>query len=230
MDHQSRPISPLKVRLKTTDNVNFGGFPFKTEYNYDANNRVTSFTTSIGSKGVYQYDEQNRYKLFDYYPNASDQTVAEETYFVYNTSDNNFQANTGVLRNGFFEGVRESRNYILNANKRVLQFTGFANMIYNGEVYDYTGDNITSVGFVSTRVVEKYNYEYDDKPNTYYGLIAPDISGLRRFSRNNVTKIIRDNDKVVIAEYTYEYNAQGLPTKMKEKNGPGQVIYTYESY
>lgn len=229
-DHQFRPLAPQKVRLKITNNVNFGGVPFSTEYTYDASNRVAFFTTSIGSKGVYSYDAQNRYRLFDYYPNASDATVAEETYFVYNTNDNNFQANTGNLINGYFEGTRESLSYTVDANKRVLRFNNGGTSNYRGETYEYTGNNITSVDYISGRVVEKYNYEYDDKPNPYYGLIAPDISGIRRFSRNNVTKIIRDSDKAVIAEYTYEYNAQGLPIKLKDKNGVGAVIYTYESY
>lgn len=230
IDHQTRPISPQMVRLKTTNNVNFGGFPFSTEYTYDASNRVASFVTSIGSKAVFQYDDQNRYKLFDYFPNASDLTIGEETYFVYNPNDNSFLANTGILRNGTFEGTRESRTYSLDANKRVLGFGGFQNGIFGAETYEYTGGNITSVSYTSNRVTEKLNYEYDDKPNPYYGLIAPDISAVRRFSRNNVTKIIRDSDGVVIAESTYEYNAQGLPTKQKDKNGIGEVIYTYESY
>ncbi len=230
IDHQFNPLSPSRMRLKTTNNINFGGFPFSTEYNYDASNRVTSFTTSIGSKGVYQYDEQGRYKLFDYYPKASDERYAEETYFVYNTSDNNFLANTGILRNGFFEGTRESFSYRLDADRRVLGFNGFPQGgVYTGESYFYTGGNITKVDYVAGRVITSITYEYDDKPNPYYGLIAPDIGATRRFSRNNVTKII-DRDGVVTGEYTYEYNAQGLPIKQKEKNGPGVVEYTYESY
>lgn len=231
-DHQLRPVSPLKVRLKTTDNVNFGGFPFKTEYNYDASNRVASFTTSIGSKGVFQYDNQNRYNRFFYFPKVSDEQNGETTWFTYNSDNTSLVAASYVLTNGVRAPVRfQDATYAFDNNNRLLsKFPTSSNIIYQFESYKYTGDNITKVRSTYVRLTDSTTYEYDNKPNPYYGLIAPDISEVRRFSRNNVTKIINDYNKAVIAEYTYEYNAQGLPTKLKEKNGSGEVIYTYESY
>jgi hypothetical protein len=218
------------MRLKTTNNINFGGFPFSTTYTYDANNRVAYFTTSIGSQGVFQYDAQGRYRLLDYFPNAADTQNGDETSFIYNTNDNGMRVLTGGLVNGSYTTTRETLYYLADANKRITSYNNGGSSNYAGETYYYTGDNITRIDVISGHSVEVFLYEYDSNPNPYYGLIAPDIGAVRRFSRNNVTKITNQTTGKVNAVYTYTYNGSGLPITLQDSNSSGQVHYTYESY
>jgi uncharacterized protein RhaS with RHS repeats len=227
-DHRLQPQAPQQMRLKTTNNINFGGFPFSTTYTYDATNRVSSFTTSIGSLGMFQYDAQGRYRLLDYFPNANDTKNGDETYFAYNANNNNVVVSTGSLTNGIYNSTRETLYYTADANNRFINYNNGQGSTFKSEVFYYTGDNITRIDVYTGHFVQTFLYEYDTHPNPYYGLIAPDISSVRRFSRNNVVKITSFDQ--VTAMYTYTYNALGLPTILQDGNGSGQVQYTYESY
>lgn len=220
-DHQFVPSASQRMRLKTTNNINSLSSPWSTEYTYDASNRVMSFTTSMGTRGLYYYDGQNRYRQFDYFYQLTDDKNGETTLLDYNPGNTIFTRKTSFIKNGNLANSLPTVEYALDGNRRLVSITTNG----NSELYHYTGDNITSVesGASVTR------YEYDDKPNPYYGLIAPDIGEIRRFSRNNITKISNGNG-VVTSEYTYEYNAQELPTLVKQKNSQAEVRYTYESY
>lgn len=57
------------------------------------------------------------------------------------------------------------------------------------ETYRYTGDNITRVDYVVNGYTSTTMYEFDNKPNPYYGLIVPGIEDFLTYSRNNITKI-----------------------------------------
>ncbi|MVM35301.1 hypothetical protein GO755_35090 [Spirosoma sp. HMF4905] len=229
-DHRLRPLDSQQMRLKTSNNINFGGFPFSTTYTYDAMNRVAFFTTSIGSQGTFQYDAQGRYRLFDYFPNAADTKNGDETSFTYNTNNNNVVVYTGGLFNGSYTSTRETLFYMADANKRFTSYNNGQSSSFAGEDFYYTGENITRIDVRSGHSVETFLYEYDTNPNPYYGLIAPDISSVRRFSRNNVIKITNQTTGKVNAVYTYTYNELGLPTTLQNVTGSGQIQYTYESY
>ena len=225
-DRNVLPLSspaPLSYRLKTTNNVKSQSSPFSTEYTFDLTNRVTSFTTSMGTKAMITYDGQNRYERLNYSYRLADDTNGEIIRFAYNSNDNDFTQNTSFIKNGNPNGTLLSATYKFDAKKRLVS------MVKDGsvETYRYTGDNITRVDYIANGYTSTTMYEYDDKLNPYYGLIAPDIGAIRRFSRNNSTKIINGTAAI---EYVYQYNAQGLPIKITKNDGTLEVLLTYESY
>lgn len=226
-DYDPRLLSPSRLRLKTTTNVNSASFPFSTEYRYDANNRVISFTTSMSTRCVFTYDEQNRYERFDYFYRLADEANGETTRFVYNPINNDFTRSTNFIKNGNSAGGLPSVSYTLDENKRLTSTVTGGAAVRVSETYRYTGDNITSVEYTSDKSSRTTTYEYDDKLNPYRNLIAPDVGEIRRFSRNNVTKI---TNGTATSEYVYEYNEQRLPTKMSTKDGVERTRFTYESY
>ncbi len=227
-DHQLRPLSPLGFRLKTVETVNGSNATF----NYDKGNRVESYTSNAGP-GLFYYDDQSRYVRYDI-PNMQIPSESIRARFTYSPGSNNFTVDLFTF-NGASESKFGSKVYSVDSNKRVTgsSIEGPAIAFYR-VTYQYTGDNITTAvgsnlgGNVSNRL-----YEYDDKPNPYYGLIRLDIDELRTYSRNNVTKItelLQGGGTRVVAEYVYQYNAQGLPTQVTTKSGTELTRFTYESY
>ena len=234
-DHRLNPVAPSGLRLKTTLNVNSGSSPFNTEYTYGSNNRVTSFTTTLGTKGVFTYDEKNQYKQFNYFYQLADESRGERTLFQYSQDGNSLTVNTNFFENGNQGSIFKTTRYEFDADKRLLgSSTGDGpGSTVETSTYQYTGGNITSQSIIANGTTRITAYEYDDKPNPYYGLIAPDIGEIRRFSRNNVTKITDvtpGEPQRVFGEYFYEYNAQGLPQKQILRTGTQMVLFTYESY
>lgn len=226
-DHRLRPLSPSNLRLRTTNNINSPSSPFSTEYNYGPNNRVTSFTTSLGTRGVFTYGERDQYRQFDYFYQLTDESRGERTRFQYSQDEKTLTVSSNFFQNGNHGSTFQTTTYELDADRRLLSsYTGDGPTSV-ASTYRYTGGNITNQRTVAGRTVNSVGYEYDDKPNPYYGLIAPDIGEIRRFGRNNIIKI---TNGTAITEYVYEYNAQGLPTKASRKGGSEEVRFTYESY
>ncbi|GAB4024869.1 hypothetical protein [Spirosoma gilvum] len=207
--------------MRTTNNINYGGFPFSTTYNYTSDGQVGSFVTSMNTRGVFVYDGQNRPTQLTYYYQMTDESEGEVTQFTYNA--NEFTVNTTHVKNGITLNTLRSANYQLDQNGHLISLTIYGNP-NRVDTYTYAGDNIVRVTSTTGTMTTITLYEYDDKINPYFGKVAPDIGEIRRFSRNNVIKI---TNGPAVSEYTYTYNSEGLPSKMKEKNGVGEVQYTY---
>jgi hypothetical protein len=247
-DHRSRPVDPLQVRLKVTDGIPAGTTPSRTEYTYDQQNRLLLSTRPDGRRRTFSYDQLSRYQLSEYTPGSSStnspQKGPQRTKFIYNQNSRNFIAETYVLQNGI-ESLVLLSYYSFDAANHLIQVrktdpVGNLVRLYR---YEYTGDNITTevVGEESRfgRTPLTYFYTYDDKPNPYYGLVAPDDdftevdnrAGVRRYSRNNITKITFVTIDVVSR---YVYNSQGLTVSVTDStSGRGvtaQGTFTYEPY
>ena len=214
-------ITPSLLRLKTTNNIQYGGSPWRTEYVYDPMGRVGSFTLSLGTKGVFYYDEQNRYKQIDYLYQPGLSTEGETRRYTY-TADG-FTIRVSKMMDGNPTTELQTKVYKMNAQEHLVSIATTSPGGSELETFNYTGANITRQQFASGLEVR---YEYDDKPNPYFGLIAPDIGVIRQFSRNNIIKLSTSGRAP--AEVSLSYNAEGFPVKLTEKNGPGEVNYTYE--
>ena len=157
--------------------------PTRAEYTYDQQNRLVSSSRSDGRRRSFSYDQLNRYQQSEYTPGSSStnspQNVPQRTKFIYNQNRNNFIAETYVLQSGTETLVLLSY-YSFDAANHLIQVrkTGPAGNLVRLYRYEYTGDNITTevVGEETRpgRSPLMYFYTYDDKPNPYYGLIAPD--------------------------------------------------------
>lgn len=214
-------ITPPLLRLKTTNNIQYGGSPWQTEYVYDPMGRVGSFTLSLGTKGVFYYDEQNRYRQIDYLYRPGLSTEGETRSYTY-TADG-FTVRVSKMMNGNPTTELQTKVYKMNEQGHLVSIATSSPGGNELETFEYTGNNITRQQFASGLEVR---YEYDNKPNPYFGLVAPDISVIRQFSRNNIIKL--SNNGRTPAEVTLTYNAEGFPLKLIEANGPGEVHYTYE--
>lgn len=217
LDHRLTPTPSLRLRLKTVTSLDAGRITFSREFTYAASNRLASYTNSAGTKIVYEYDGQNRYKRY-VTSTFGLPALDEVTQFVYNSATNDFQVLIGTL---------QQRDYTVDNNKRILRYTSSPAGFYQDESYVYTDDNITTIDYKQGPATSRVSYEYDTHPNPYYGLIGGGIRSEQSLSRNNVTKSV--NNGVAIVEYTYEYNTQGLPVKQKS-GGLDNAVFTYESY
>ena len=215
-------LAAPQLRLKTTNNVRYGGTPGSTEYVYDPTGRVASFTTSQGTKGVFAYDEQNRYKWLNYLYKPGDEKNGETHQYTYTTDG--FTIKVSKLVDGNITTEISTKVYKVDGQGHLVSIATSSPWGSELETFEYTGNNITRQQFASGSEVR---FEHDDKTNPYFGLMAPDIGVTRRFSRNNVVKLTTNGRTP--AEVSFTYNADGFPVKLTEINGSGEVYYTYES-
>ncbi|QKZ15035.1 hypothetical protein [Spirosoma sp. KUDC1026] len=249
-DHQLQPpTSPLRFRLKATNDSVSGS---RVEYNYDVHNRFVSFTREDGSVGSVLYDDQNRYKQFEYRPGPSTSTPLRNSYaqrvdFLFKPNSKDFTTVTYFFPNGV-ESFAYYRHYFFDATNQLtlIQRAALDGFVGGYFSYEYTGDNITTEApGPPSRINYPYFYTYDDKPNPYYGLITPyslatssggQLEGYRwavqQYSRNNVTET-----KYVtqIFPSRYKYNSQGLPVQQTDFSDGGrkitaQITFTYETF
>ncbi len=247
-DHRSPPLDPLRVRLKATDGIPPGTSPSKTEYTYDQQNRLASSSRPDGRRRLFSYDQLNRFQQSEYTPGTSPtnspQNVPQRTKFIYKANSHDFTAETYVLQNGVETLVLlsdysfDAANHLVEVRKR--DPAGNLVRLYR---YEYTADNITkeTVGEQTRpgRIPDMFFFTYDDKPNPYYGLIAPDDdftevdnrAGVRRYSRNNITKTTFVTIDVISR---YVYTSQGLPLSVTDSTTlrgiTAQGTFTYEPY
>lgn len=214
-------ITPPLLRLKTTNNIQYGGSPWRTEYVYDPMGRVNSFSLSLGTKGLFYYDEQNRYQRIDYLYRPGISTEGETRRYTY-TADG-FTVRVSKMMDGNPTTELQTKVYEVDTQGHLVSITTSSPGGSELETFEYTGDNITRQQFASGLEVR---YEYDDKHNPYFGLVAPDISVIRQFSRHNITKLSTNGRSP--AEVSLTYSTENFPVKLTEKNGPGEVHYTYE--
>lgn len=224
-DHAFPPLSASGFRLKTIERANRS-----TTLTYDQTNRVTSYINSFGEKGLFFYDDQGRYTEFKRLANAQDPTIGTRMLFTYTNGTNDFTFNRYSFQSSSENRIANG-NYSLDSNKRVMGFNEFTPAL-NAQTYTYTGDNITAITFTLGRSQTRRTYEFDDKPNPFYGLILPGFDEYLRYNRNNVIKVTQldqTGGMQSMEEYVYEYNDKGLPTKVTKKDGTGEIRLSYES-
>ncbi len=224
-DHSSRPLTPLRLRLKTTTSANFDGTTTQNSFTYDAQNRLIAYSEGNDTRGTITYNAQNQYQRIDFVRGSA----TYRTDFTYQTFAGGSRSVTAVTNQVFQNGVTglaDTRTYSFDANNRLTRSSyapaGSTPIGETISIYTYTGENITQVQANAIRTVATYLYEFDDKPNPFYGLVGAGIDEVRRYSRNNLVKYTPVPSASYI--YSYEYNAQGLPTKIDN------VTLTYESY
>lgn len=244
-DHRQGELSPNRLRLKRTIST-YPGFPGTTEFAYDGAGRESGFTYGnyIGS---FTYNSRGQVATYIYAGPVSSVANGYTTYegdyneFSY-SSPTNLTVYNGplVAVNGNYVSdrtfARRVYTYTLDGQSRTLSQ-------YNTPVsaggqdlatsdYTYSGDNIVKEAnrSCSRCTPSTTAYQFDDKSNPFYGLIGPGITEVRRSSRHNVIRSVyafapQPDQETVIS---YEYNAQGYPTKATSSGG--EVRFEYERY
>lgn len=224
-DHREVPIAAQRVRLKKVDTPSPRDLEEKVEYFYDQANRVISFLRGDGTNGRIQYDAQDRYKEVKYGYDILDSTKFTQTTFSYDEAGKTM---TTFLSSGF------RRVYKFDEEGQVISIDTFdeRDRQLAGVLFAYENGNVISETYPlgSNRTYARLLYEYDDKPNPLYRIARLDrldTDHARRLSRNNQVKSTRIDALGQSARtYTYEYKAQGLPTK----GGPYSISFEYENY
>ncbi|MVM33595.1 hypothetical protein GO755_26390 [Spirosoma sp. HMF4905] len=235
-------LSPVRLRLKTTND----GTTLVT-YNYDSQNQPASITRNQITSSIMHGDPQrvltdsDPYATNVFYIRNSAQANSTVIVFPPVLSNTSFLAteygrfNTGKI---FFNVPVRKYTYDFDTSGRLTRISDFSDAPdINGASYEYTGENITKENvFTSAGHGDVYTntFTYDDKINPFYGLLDPQINARLRFSRNNILTLqSAGRGAVPNTTYAYEYNAQGLPTKLTTTvngNQSGITTFTYESY
>ncbi len=241
-DHRNSPLAPQRLRLKATDNNIaqtgvFADYQGRTEYTYDQMGRQATVLRPGFSRAVFTYDDQNR--VTGYVNRSETSTETHRVEFLYTAGANGIRTRTYFGTN---IDPSERGEIALDATGRVVStFTGDG-VTLNTAGYQYTGDNITSILARGLRTEFTYGFQFDNKPNPFFGLITPDFryelsriyydDVIQRSNRNNVIQYSEAFFSSVLSttELEYDYNAQGLPTKMRVKGQPGELVFTYEAY
>ena len=241
-DHRTSPLAPQRLRLKATDNSiaktgNAPDYQGRTEYNYDQTGRLASVFRPGSNRAIFTYDDQNR--VAKYINSSETSAETHRVEFLYTPGSNDVQTRT-------YFGTNISpnqRGFIsFDANGRVVNMSTGDGVTLNTDGYQYTSDNITSIIERGLRTEYNYVFQFDNKPNPFYGLITPDFryeldriyydDVIVRSNRNNIIAYSEAffNSVLATIEFEYDYNAQGLPTKMRVKGQPGELVFTYEAY
>jgi len=259
-DHRlGGPASPARLRLRSLQSTTQTGgttFTYTYTYSYDSLNRPVSIDrinngqTSLAIvaygdpqlKYVNSVQETNRVFFLEY-PNPADRTQGQATLYPLPLSPVSFTAKRYALLNSkvYYSIYDRTYQYNFNNTGNLIGFSdvGSSSPIdQNNYGYGYTGENISSEQF-STAAGHGFRgtitYTYDSRPNPFFELLDPKLSVAGRFSRNNVTSLTYSNvsNSLSNTTYTYEYNAQGLPTKRSATTNGAVIetlLYTYESY
>lgn len=248
-DHRlGGPLSPARLRLKS-----YTSGSATTTYTYDNQNKVATIASPDGSLGVFSYDAPDKQFVYFYeYPDPADRSKGRTTLYpvdfqpniytpgaYFNIGYQLFTVNPASLNIPDANRYADKRfNYSFDASKRLSGYytsDGSDNASSrSGSGYTYTGENITGQTSAAGRTTFPSGaYQYDDKVNPFFGLMDPGVDPALRYSRNNRVRaeFTGRGYPDELRTYTYEYNAQGLPTKRTESGARTEVTtFTYEPY
>jgi hypothetical protein len=126
-----------------------------------------------------------------------------------------------------------------NATKYIFEYNGNGNIIKSTEYFSNNPlQTLPPIPSYSKTVTEYF--EYDNKPNPYYILLKKCGVILNKLEGNNISKNNPLRSKTIIQyqnsllelniTYDYEYNSNGLPTKISINKGTVSERNTYIGY
>lgn len=230
-----------RLRLKRTLSTS-PGLPGTTEFLYDQQGRQSGYVY-LGDTVRFTYDADDRItRIRSRYTTQSDIT-GEQTEFSYDEAGRQVRATLSLLTtiNGQYTPLRaiKTSTYTMDEQNQPIRFTDSSPQSSSSTAYEQTfasGNMTRSVSQANNSDKVASDYSYDSRLNPFYGLIGPGVGDMRRFSRNNVLKLVmidqfgsaspaqpRD-----VYSIQYEFNEQGLPTRAVS---PGVILrYEYESF
>ncbi|GAB3752399.1 hypothetical protein [Spirosoma pomorum] len=234
------PSQP-RIRLKRTISTS-PGLPGTTDFLYDKQGRQSGYVY-LGDTAKFTYDANDRVTNIRYTYVTRDNITGEQTAFTYDDALRQIRTTVSLLTttNGQYTPLRTitTSAYTLDAQNQPVSFTNTSPQTSASSSYEQTfaGGNMTrSISQSGSSYRTASDFTYDNRLNPFFGLIAPGVGDMRRFSRNNVTKLSMIDNFGASTQaqprdiYTiqYEFNEQGLPTRAVS---PGVVLrYEYESF
>lgn len=238
-DHRPNEPAPARLRLKRTIS-NSPGFPGTTEFLYDTQGRQAAFIY-LGDTARFTYEAANRLSSILFAYKTVVDVTGEQTTFTYDDAQR--QVRSTLVDLITVNGQYTPRNPLKTS---IYTFDGTTNLpvtLVESTPYSPGSSRVDyqSGGGNLTRSTAKpasqngqtiFAYTYDSHPNPFNGLIGPGITDARRFSTNNVVRmVVTSGTEMPTQSETntqYEYNAQGLPTRAV--SGMFELRYEYETY
>lgn len=236
-DKNDPPPPPPKVTLLVKEDFGFG----VNQYTYDGNNRMISVTytdaTTASNNNVItitKYDDKGRVQEANI-DNANGSLADTKEVNIF-SADGKLERKDIYVKGTTGETLSSQIIYTYNGDKvditRKTISTG-AVLNYQGYTIDANGNAIQFRGFNAITGVAVTVNEYtsfDDKKNAYANIPR----GWYEFSsKNNYLALKQTNlttGAVLNRTFTYEYDADGFPTKRTTLGGTTTpvVTYTYE--
>ena len=245
-DNQVTPEPRFRIKKVTPVYANSTDSSFAT-YEYDANNqlryvlnysvRPNSVSLYVFSRRTLCYDEQGRLtkfedKLEDNGINRIPSSYQRTTYAY----DTNGRATTVNKYQVFLDDpshplLTENRQLQYGSNQfpdvikvKVNADSQFDPVIDLAETYTYSGGNVRTMKRTyypthanNTLFVVTDTFQYDDKPNPFYGFLSAGYDG---FSKNNVME----------SGTVSSYNTGGLLIRKARADNSLVTAYDYEAY
>ncbi len=220
-----------------------------TEFDYGSNGKVSQ-ARYVGHdfgrgapKGLFTYNASSQLATYDYqYPTADSQGyTSERTVFSYSPQNNGPGQPAVTILFAQTDFVKPDGTHRLLKHTTSALFSGVVSTVRTEaasvgstattDQYTFDAGNLTTIKTIIGQ--DQYEtYTFDDKPNPFFGLFGPDISPVRRYSRNNVTEATVRYPSGSVRTYTitYTYNAQGLPITAQKSDTSARILFEYEAY
>lgn len=208
-DHLTTPTGPQRFRLKRIINSTAQSPTVTTTLNYNSAGKLLGYTEgySTGERREYalQYNGQGR---------LVSREAKDVNGVLVNRAEFDSDANGNITAvRAFFDPNSASPYRTLTieygADKLPVKVTTTElSQVISVVQYSYNGGNIVS------------NNAYDNSPNPYYGLIGLDTGIPDLVNRNNEIQPL----------YTYDYNSNGLLTRVAANRLSAYESYEYEPY
>ncbi|MEZ0483536.1 hypothetical protein [Fibrella aquatica] len=220
-----------------------------TEFTYGSNGKVSQATytghdSGRGApKGLFSYNGSNRLATYDYqYPYVDSQGLkGERTVFSYSPQASGpgqpmveilFAQTDFAKSDGTYQLLKHTTSTLVNGTVNTVR-TEATTTASTATTDQYTIESGNLMGIRALTGPDQYEtFTFDDKPNPFFGLFGPDVTPVRRYSRNNVTEATVRYSSGSVRTYTisYTYNEQGLPIVAQTDNTSSRILFEYEAY
>jgi len=232
--------APKNTYLKSEVIDVFNGtttYTLSSTYTYDSQNRVsgiveTSTNTSISpnrSSTNFVYNSKGKLESFQGQYISGGTTYAYKYTYIYTDAGIVQEMTTTNLATNI---ITQRNTYEYTNNGLIYRFVQPSGTVSQTSIFTFNKDNVAQIEYKnqSGTTVSIQNYAgYDTKPNPLQMKWASIPDKLR--SVNNCTtetRTITSTGVATTAQYSYEYNADGYPTKRTDNASGRTAIWTYE--